>query len=91
MTENDDEIKITLTESGDTPNIFIWGGEGLLAKIWLYPDGSIKYRRFAPELSPLILLRESRIEIEKDIRLNTPPKKKVQMRIKFKNKNSKTK
>lgn len=77
MIEND-EIKITIAEVGDTPNLFIWGGMGLLAKIWLYPDGSIKYRRFAPELSPLILLRKSQIQIEKDVKFDTLPKKKFQ-------------
>lgn len=89
MTEND-KIRITLADVNDTLNFFVWGGKGLLAKIWLYPDGSIYYRRFAPELSPLILLRDSQIRIEKDIKFNTPPKKTIPMEIKFELKDSDT-
>lgn len=81
MTEN--KIKVTLTETDDTPNLFIWNGDILIGKIWLYPDGSISYRIFVPELTPLVQLRDSQIVIENDIKFDTPPKKKVQMRIKF--------
>ena len=83
MTEND-EIEVTLVESGNTLNLFIWEGKTLISKIWLYPDGSIDYRSFVPKTTRLIPLRESQIQIEKDIKLNTPPKKKTPMRIKFK-------
>ena len=82
MVEND-EVKVTLVETGDTPNLFVWEGNTLIAKIWLHPDGSIDYRSFIPKVTRSMPLRESQIQIDNDIRIHTPPKKKVPMRIKF--------
>lgn len=86
MTES--KIKVTLTEAGDTPNLFIWDGNILMGKIWIHPDGSITYRVFVPELTPLIQLRDSQIRVEKDDRFWTPPKKIIPMEIKFELKES---
>jgi hypothetical protein len=58
MVEND-EVKVTLVESGNTPNLFVWEGNTLIAKIWLHPDGSINYRSFVPKATHSIPLRES--------------------------------
>ena len=55
MVEND-EVIVTLTESHDTPNLYVWEGNTLIAKIWLYPDGSITYRSFYPKPTPEIHL-----------------------------------
>ncbi len=39
--EADAEVKVIITDSeGDTPNLFVWDKDKLIAKIWLYPDGS---------------------------------------------------
>lgn len=81
MTEN--KIRVTLAEAGDTPNLFVWDGDKLIAKIWLYPDGGIDYRSFVLKMTSPIRLRDRQIVIEKDIKFNTPPKKIIPMRIKF--------
>jgi hypothetical protein len=59
MTEN--KIRVTLAEAGDTPNLFVWDGDKLIAKIWLYPDGGIVYRSFVPKITRSIRLRNSQI------------------------------
>lgn len=88
MTEN--KIKVTLAEIGDVSNLFVWDGDKLIAKIWLYPDGGIDCRSFVPKTTRPICLRKSQIVIEKDIKFNTPPKKIIPMRIKFELKDSDT-
>lgn len=82
MTKN--KIRVTIAEVGDTSNLFVWSGDKLIAKIWLYPDGGIDYRSFVPKTTRSIRLRGSQIVIEKDIKFNTPPKKIIPIRIKFK-------
>ena len=59
----EDEIKVTLTEVGSTPNLFVWDGPVCIAKIWLYPDGSITYKSFRPDISQSVTLRRSHHEV----------------------------
>lgn len=57
--EEEAEVKVTITDpEGDTPNIFVWDKDKLIAKIWLYPDGRITYRSFVPKATNEILLRK---------------------------------
>jgi len=48
-------VKVTVAE-GDTPNIFVWLDDRLIAKFWIYPDGSVNCRTFVPDTSPEIFL-----------------------------------
>ena len=59
--EEDAKVKITITEpEGDTPNLFVWDEDKLIAKIWLYPDGRITYRSFVPKTTNEIPLRKKK-------------------------------
>ena len=57
-TEAEAEVKVTISGAySDTPNLFIWDRTELIAKIWLYPDGRIKYRSFVPKTTGEIQIR----------------------------------
>jgi len=53
------EVKVTAV-GGNTPNIFICADGKLIAKLWIYPDGMIRYRSFVPKTTgelPLIKIK----------------------------------
>jgi len=49
------EVKVEVAK-GNTPNIFVWVDGKLVAKLWIYPDGQVRYRTFYPETTAEILL-----------------------------------
>ena len=60
-TAEEAQVRVSITDPyGDTPNLFVWDEDKLIAKIWLYPDGRITYRSFVPNTTAEIQLRESR-------------------------------
>ena len=57
-TEAEAEVKVSISGAdSDTPNLFVWDKDKLIAKIWLYPDGKITYRSFVPKTTVELLLR----------------------------------
>ena len=63
-TEAAAEVKVTISGAhSDTPNLFVWDRTQLIAKIWLYPDGRIKYRSFVPKTTLEIQIRGPSLEV----------------------------
>ncbi len=61
-TEAEAEVRVSISGAdGDTPNLFVWNKDKLIAKIWLYPDGKITYRSFVPKTTVELLLRNTSI------------------------------
>ena len=59
-TEAEAQVKVTISGAdSDTPNLFVWDSDKLIAKIWLYPDGKITYRSFVPKTTVELRLRDT--------------------------------
>ncbi|MFW9931266.1 MAG: hypothetical protein ACFFDR_01270 [Candidatus Thorarchaeota archaeon] len=63
-TEAEAQVKVTISGAhSDTPNLFVWDRTELIAKIWLYPDGRIKYRSFVPKTTQEIEIRGRHLKV----------------------------